>query len=168
MDNNERKELAELLVKFTKEDWEKILEFLTISQDSDVVTAINTVESSSTVEGGGSLRKDKLSYKIRDVLQKIGIPQHILGYRYLSEAIILFYKDKNYIHSMTTKLYPEIAKKCNTSPSRVERSIRHALKVATSTVEFKTTKDKIFKVKNKKLSNSYAIAALTEYIKYKV
>lgn len=67
---------------------------------------------------------------ITDVILHIGIPAHIKGYHYIRDAIILSVNDNNMINSVTKVLYPTIAKKYNTTSSRVERAIRHAIEIA--------------------------------------
>jgi two-component system response regulator (stage 0 sporulation protein A) len=64
------------------------------------------------------------------IIHEIGVPAHIKGYTYLREAIMLVLKDTDLINSITKQLYPTVAKKHNTSSSRVERAIRHAIEVA--------------------------------------
>ena len=67
---------------------------------------------------------------VTDIIHEIGVPAHIKGYQYLREAIILTIKDMDMINAVTKALYPEVAKKYGTTPSRVERAIRHAIEVA--------------------------------------
>lgn len=67
---------------------------------------------------------------VTEVLHEIGVPAHIKGYQYLREAIIMTINDMEAINSVTKVLYPEVAKKFDTTPSRVERAIRHAIEVA--------------------------------------
>ena len=64
------------------------------------------------------------------VVSQIGVPAHIRGYQYLREAIILSVKNDEMISSVTKVLYPTVAKTFKTTPSRVERAIRHAIEVA--------------------------------------
>jgi two-component system response regulator (stage 0 sporulation protein A) len=73
---------------------------------------------------------ENLEAVVTDVIHEIGVPAHIKGYQYLREAIILTIKDMDMINAVTKVLYPEVAKKFNTTPSRVERAIRHAIEVA--------------------------------------
>lgn len=61
---------------------------------------------------------------VTDVIHEIGVPAHIKGYQYLREAILLTIDDMDIINSVTKVLYPEVARKFNTTPSRVERAIR--------------------------------------------
>ena len=68
--------------------------------------------------------------EITKVLLDIGMPQHVLGFRYNVEAIRLAVEDKSIINEITCRLYPEVAKVCNTTASRVERAIRHGVEIA--------------------------------------
>ena len=74
-----------------------------------------------------SLEKD-----VTDMIHEIGVPAHIKGYQYLREAIMMSVQDIVMLNSITKILYPTIAKKYQTTPSRVERAIRHAIEVAWS------------------------------------
>lgn len=67
---------------------------------------------------------------VTDIIHEIGVPAHIKGYQYLREAIILTINDMDIINAVTKALYPAVAKKFNTTSSRVERAIRHAIEVA--------------------------------------
>jgi len=67
---------------------------------------------------------------VTEVIHEIGVPAHIKGYQYLREAIILTIHDMDVINAVTKVLYPAVAKKFGTTPSRVERAIRHAIEVA--------------------------------------
>jgi two-component system response regulator (stage 0 sporulation protein A) len=69
---------------------------------------------------------------ITNVIHEVGIPAHIKGYQYLREAITLAVNDMDIINSITKMLYPTLARKFKTTPSRVERAIRHAIEVAWS------------------------------------
>ena len=75
-----------------------------------------------------SVDSDELT--VTEILHQIGVPAHIKGYQYLREAIMLAIDDMDVINSVTKVLYPEVARKFNTTPSRVERAIRHAIEVA--------------------------------------
>jgi len=77
-----------------------------------------------------SAREPKLEAVVTDVIHEIGVPAHIKGYQYLREAIILTINDMEAINAVTKVLYPAVAKKFSTTPSRVERAIRHAIEVA--------------------------------------
>ncbi len=77
-------------------------------------------------------RANNLDASITSIIHEIGVPAHIKGYLYLREAISMVYKDIELLGSITKVLYPDIAKKYNTTASRVERAIRHAIEVAWS------------------------------------
>ena len=67
---------------------------------------------------------------VTNVIHEIGVPAHIKGYQYLREAIIIAVGDMEVINAITKVLYPQVAKTFSTTPSRVERAIRHAIEVA--------------------------------------
>ena len=71
-----------------------------------------------------------LEAAVTEIIHEIGVPAHIKGYQYLREAIILTINDMDIINAVTKVLYPEVAKRFCTTPSRVERAIRHAIEVA--------------------------------------
>ena len=71
-----------------------------------------------------------LETEITNIIHEIGVPAHIKGYMYLREAITMVVNDMELISAVTKELYPSIAKKYNTTASRVERAIRHAIEVA--------------------------------------
>ncbi len=77
-------------------------------------------------------KKLNLDASITNIIHEIGVPAHIKGYMYLREAISMVYNDIELLGSITKVLYPDIAKKYNTTASRVERAIRHAIEVAWS------------------------------------
>lgn len=67
---------------------------------------------------------------VTNVIHEVGVPAHIKGYQYLREAIMMVVGDIDVINQITKTLYPRIAQKFETTPSRVERAIRHAIEVA--------------------------------------
>lgn len=77
-------------------------------------------------------RRDQgnLEALVTNVIHEVGVPAHIKGYQYLREAIMMAIKDNDVINQITKQLYPDIAGKYHTTPSRVERAIRHAIEVA--------------------------------------
>ena len=110
---------------------------------------------------------------VTDIIHEIGVPAHIKGYQYLREAIILTINDMDAINAVTKVLYPEVAKKFSTTPSRVERAIRHAIEVAWSRGKMDTI-DELFgyTINNGKgkPTNSEFIALIADKIRleYKV
>ena len=71
-----------------------------------------------------------LEASVTSIIHEIGVPAHIKGYQYLREAIIMTVENMDVINAVTKILYPEVAKRFNTTASRVERAIRHAIEVA--------------------------------------
>ena len=96
------------------------------------------VDRLEEIRGGESSRKplarrtDKTSIEtmVTSIIHEIGVPAHIKGYQYLREAIIIAVGDMDVINAITKVLYPQVAKTFQTTPSRVERAIRHAIEVA--------------------------------------
>lgn len=87
--------------------------------------------------------EDHLEALVTNVIHAVGVPAHIKGYQYLREAIMLVVNDIEVINQITKCLYPQLAKKFQTTPSRVERAIRHAIEVAWGRGE-PTTMENIF------------------------
>ncbi len=75
-------------------------------------------------------RGTSLESQVTAIIHEVGVPAHIKGYQYLREAIIIAVNDMDVINAVTKVLYPEVAKRFGTTPSRVERAIRHAIEVA--------------------------------------
>lgn len=78
----------------------------------------------------GRSRDADVEAMVTSMIHEIGVPAHIKGYQYLREAIIIAVKDMEVINAITKVLYPQVAKTFATTPSRVERAIRHAIEVA--------------------------------------
>lgn len=91
-------------------------------------TRTQIFKPSATIES----KPRNLEANITSIIHEIGVPAHIKGYMYLREAISMVYNDIDLLGSITKVLYPDIAKKFNTTASRVERAIRHAIEVAWS------------------------------------
>ena len=99
------------------------------------MTAI--VERLEEIRGGESQRQSSgrraatsIESMVTSIIHEIGVPAHIKGYQYLREAIIIAVNDMDVINAITKVLYPQVAKTFQTTPSRVERAIRHAIEVA--------------------------------------
>lgn len=111
-----------------------------------------------------------LEQDVTDMIHDIGVPAHIKGYQYLREAIMMSVKDAAMISSITKVLYPTIAKKFQTTPSRVERAIRHAIEVAWSRGRMETL-DTLFgytiNTGKGKPTNSEFIALIADKIRLK-
>lgn len=88
-----------------------------------------------STSGGGTqnssyTQNSDLEVDITNMIHEIGVPAHIKGYQYLRDAITMVVDDMDMLSAVTKELYPEIAKRNKTTPSRVERAIRHAIEVA--------------------------------------
>ena len=81
---------------------------------------------------GAPQRKQEVNIEamVTSIIHEIGVPAHIKGYQYLREAIMIAVEDMDVINAITKVLYPQVAKTFSTTPSRVERAIRHAIEVA--------------------------------------
>ena len=95
------------------------------------------VKRSISFAGDGELKSSQddpadLKQEITNIIHEIGVPAHIKGYQYLRDAIMMSVNDNEMLNSITKLLYPSIAKRHKTTPSRVERAIRHAIEVAWS------------------------------------
>ena len=73
---------------------------------------------------------NNIEIEVTNIMHDIGIPAHVQGHQYLREAIICVMKNSDALVGVTKQLYPDIAKKYNTTATRVERSIRHAIEMA--------------------------------------
>ena len=94
---------------------------------SEVAKKPISVPVSEVVQSKGPM---DLETEITNIIHEIGVPAHIKGYMYLREAITMVVNDMELLSAVTKELYPSIAKKYNTTASRVERAIRHAIEVA--------------------------------------
>ena len=104
-----------------------------------LVSRIRQLATGSSDAGAASVGKTNvipiskgrnLDANITSIIHEIGVPAHIKGYQYLREAITMVYNNIEILGAITKTLYPEIAQKFKTTPSRVERAIRHAIEVA--------------------------------------
>ena len=94
-------------------------------RNSTSVTVTQAVQSAQ-----GDDRTPDIETQVTKIIHQIGVPAHIKGYQYLRTAILLTVNDSDIINSVTKVLYPSVAKKYQTTTSRVERAIRHAIEVA--------------------------------------
>ncbi len=105
-----------------------------ISSDTVRKTPVTNTTSSSSLMMDAKPKSNSgsmdLESEITNIIHEIGVPAHIKGYMYLREAITLVVNDIELLSAVTKELYPAIAKKYNTTASRVERAIRHAIEVA--------------------------------------
>ncbi len=125
----------------TAKDNEKIYKILGDLMHGDkefqIMITVPSQKTEELVRPVGELKKAEvvkrdLEHDVTDMIHEIGVPAHIKGYQYLREAIMMSVEDPSMISSITKILYPTIAKRFQTTPSRVERAIRHAIEVAWS------------------------------------
>ena len=97
---------------------------------SDCFKALKA-EVLNALQGGFTVHKPfNLEVRITSILHDIGVPAHVKGYRYLREAIAIAVKDPAIINNIVSGLYPMVSKKFDTTASRCERAIRHAIEIA--------------------------------------
>ena len=108
---------------------------------------------------------------VTSIIHEVGVPAHIKGYQYVREAIMITVENMDVINSVTKVLYPEVAKRYNTTPSRVERAIRHAIEVAWDRGDLETLQRFFgYTVSNAKgkPTNSEFIAMISDRIRLKM
>jgi two-component system response regulator (stage 0 sporulation protein A) len=86
-------------------------------------------------------KEEILEIKVTNIIHEIGVPAHIKGYQYLRDGIMMVVNDIDVINQITKQLYPDLAKKYKTTPSRVERAIRHAIEVAWNRGQIETVEN---------------------------
>jgi len=110
-----------------------------IRQLAGTASTASSLSSGGQTGSGGAHRSNivpisgkprNLDANITSIIHEIGVPAHIKGYQYLREAITMVYNNIEILGAITKTLYPAIAEKFKTTPSRVERAIRHAIEVA--------------------------------------
>ncbi len=112
-----------------------------------------------------------LEEMVTAIIHEVGVPAHIKGYQYVREAIMITVEDMEVINSVTKVLYPEVAKRYHTTPSRVERAIRHAIEVAWDRGDIETLQRffgyTVSNIKGKP-TNSEFIAMISDRIRLRV
>ena len=88
------------------------------------------VQAERTAKTMPARQEANIEAMVTSIIHEIGVPAHIKGYQYLREAIMIAVDDMDVINAITKVLYPQVAKTLSTTPSRVERAIRHAIEVA--------------------------------------
>lgn len=116
---------------------------------------------------GKTLSIAEVQRMIVEALHSVGMPPQLLGYVYLRAAIMLAIQDSSILHGITTVLYPEIAKQYDSSPQKVERSIRHAIETTWARTSTESLQ-KVFGYNNdlsaNRPTNSEFIAMMTDYV----
>lgn len=111
---------------------------------------------------------DELKISISKILHNLGVPSHIKGYQYIRESIYLLYQSPNLDKGITKEIYPEIAERYDTTASRVERAIRHAIEISWARGDYELMED-IFgnsiDFDRSKPTNAEFIATITDKLK---
>jgi two-component system, response regulator, stage 0 sporulation protein A len=89
-----------------------------------------TSSQGSAFSGNTNIQTRKLDVEVTNIIHQMGVPAHVKGYQYLRDAILAVINEVNLLGAVTKELYPMIADKYATTPSRVERAIRHAIELA--------------------------------------
>lgn len=98
------------------------------SESSSVSIPTGPILTAKSLNYNGSAKK--LEIEVTNIMHEFGVPAHVKGYQFLRDAIMMAVKDMEVINSITKQLYPTLAEQYNTTPSRVERAIRHAIEIA--------------------------------------
>lgn len=168
MDNKEKETIRKVIKELNKIEDErlntvkiKLLEMIAFEEET---TETNQETNNSELKGSSN----NILYKTTDVMHEIGISPHLKGYDYIREAIIISIADIEKLYGITKILYPTIAKKYNTTASRVERAIRHAIETAWEKGNQQTI-EKVFgytiSANKGKPTNSEFIAMISDKIK---
>lgn len=131
-------------------------------------TKATEIRKVNAYEKAEDLSERNLESDVTEIIHEIGVPAHIKGYQYLRDAIVMSVNDMEMLNSITKILYPTIAKKYQTTPSRVERAIRHAIEVAWSRGKMDTIDEMFgYTINNGKgkPTNSEFIALITDRIR---
>ena len=124
--------------------------------------------SVKVIERNRSINDENLEKEITNIMHDIGVPAHIRGHQYLREAIMLSIHNQDFLGAVTKSLYPTVAVTYNTTPSRVERAIRHAIEVAWSRGRLDTLQNVFgytINVTKGKPTNSEFIAMIADKMK---
>ena len=161
---NNKKELRNVLIEIINDKDEEMLCLI-----AEAVELANSLVNSKIPPDDAN---DQIKIRIVELLKKLGVPSNIKGYNYLIVAIMQMLKNPEEASKMTKVLYPAIAKEFNTTPSRVGRSIRHAIETSFA-YAFCFNRDLINDIfgcawnsNKEKPTNSQFIVAVTEFIRY--
>lgn len=156
--------------KITEEAFQKGADYFIMKpfEKNNVLYQIKKLKKQKNEKNNKVHQIKSLENQVTDIIHEVGVPAHIKGYQYLREGIIMSVNDMEMLNSITKILYPGIAKKFQTTPSRVERAIRHAIEVAWSRGKMDTI-DELFgyTINNGKgkPTNSEFIAMITDKIR---
>lgn len=168
----------EQLNVLTTKDNEKLYkiigQLMSTDKEFQIMITVPSGKKEIQVKNNGEITKKTeerdLEQDVTNMIHEIGVPAHIKGYQYLRESIMMAVEDNSMLSSITKILYPTIAKKFDTTPSRVERAIRHAIEVAWSRGRMETL-DALFgytiNTGKGKPTNSEFIALIADRIRLK-
>ena len=132
----------------------------------------------SSSSGGQAINKEKtevksknIDVKVTEIMHQLGVPANIKGYLYLREAIELVFNDIELLGSITKKVYPQVAESFNTTSSRVERAIRHAIEVTWDRGNMKALNNyfgNTVSAKSGKATNSQFIARIADKLRLEI
>lgn len=94
--------------------------------ENKIIESFETFDENKTI----NIYNNNLQISVTKILHELGVPSHIKGYQYIREGVMILYHNPDMIGGITKELYPEIANKFDTTVSRVERAIRHAIEVS--------------------------------------
>ncbi|MHB1651191.1 MAG: sporulation transcription factor Spo0A [Desulfitobacteriaceae bacterium] len=136
-----------------------------LTQEAPTIPSSFASTAPAVTSAGSGLN---LSVEVTAMMHQIGIPAHVKGYQYIRDAILMVVEDVSLLGAVTKELYPAIAKKYDTAPSRVERGIRHAIELAWERGHTETLK-RIFgysmNIERQKPTNSEFVALLADKLR---
>lgn len=156
--------------KITEEAFEMGADYYIMKpfDQENIIKQIKKAKIRKDNDSGRNATRKSLETEVTNIIHEVGVPAHIKGYQYLRDAIIMSVNDMEMLNSITKILYPTIAKKYQTTSSRVERAIRHAIEVAWSRGKMDTI-DTLFgytiNTGKGKPTNSEFIALITDKIR---
>lgn len=103
---------------------------ITSGYNASSKSIVNSVDPLGFSKNSAVRTSKTVEVEVTKMIQQMGVPAHVKGYQYLRDAIVSVIKEVSLLGAVTKELYPMIAKKYNTTPSRVERAIRHAIELA--------------------------------------
>lgn len=101
-----------------------------MAKPCEMEALLERMRQAARKETGEEDRSVTLERMVTAIIHEVGVPAHIKGYQYVREAIVIAVEDMEVINAVTKVLYPEVARRYHTTPSRVERAVRHAIETA--------------------------------------
>lgn len=139
-----------------------------IRQLRKVEGMINRTDAAKSMMKHQAPKQSTMEGRVTQIMRDVGVPAHIKGYQYMRDAVMMVIDDLEIISSVTKRLYPELARKYKTTPSRVERAIRHAIEVAWARGQVSTIHELFgytINTKKGKPTNSEFIAMISDKLR---